>query len=223
MDIVNVIKADRDISVSKDIASNAAVIPSATVAEDSQGANRKTTSVADSPRSRTDSNATQAQAKSYAGVKGYAQQNQDSASAVKAQDSSALEEAVKARHDAYFDAIEEERKASEDLNRAAKEKEALAEAKELIASLNQKQLALRFDTDEDFEDARIINVIDAASDEVIRQIPSEEFLRIQATIKEYEQRMAHDDMMTTPSLKSKGLTTAHDTESLRGSVLDEIA
>ena len=101
--------------------------------------------------------------------------------------------------------------------------EAHNKAKEVISSLNQKQLALRFDTSDDYNDARIINVVDAKSNEVIRQIPSEEFLRISESIRNYEQRLAHDDMVGDPALKAKGVDPTGVNESLRGAVLDAMA
>lgn len=102
-------------------------------------------------------------------------------------------------------------------------KEAVDKAKKVIESLNLKQVSLRFDTAEDYNDARVINVVDTKSNEVIRQIPSEEFLRVSAAIAEYEQRMAHDDMTTDPSLKAMGVDSKNVNESLRGAVFETTA
>ena len=101
--------------------------------------------------------------------------------------------------------------------------EARDKAKEVIDSLNMKQVALRFDTAEDYDNARVINVVDAKSNEVIRQIPSEEFLRISAAIAKYEQRIAHDEMTQDPSLKAYGVDSKNVNESLRGAVLETTA
>lgn len=101
--------------------------------------------------------------------------------------------------------------------------EARDKAKEVIDSLNMKQVALRFDTAEDYDNARIINVVDAKSNEVIRQIPSEEFLRVSAAIAKYEQRIAHDEMIQDPSLKANGVDSKNVNESLRGAVLETTA
>ena len=86
-----------------------------------------------------------------------------------------------------------------------------------------KQVALRFDTAEDYDNARVINVVDAKSNEVIRQIPSEEFLRVSAAIAKYEQRIAHDEMTQDPSLKAYGVDSKNVNESLRGAVLETTA
>lgn len=122
--------------------------------------------------------------------------------------------------------VEELRKERDKRNEEEKERrleEAHNKAKEVIDSLNQKQLALQFATSEDFDDTRVINVVDAKSKEVIRQIPSDEFLRIAQSIKNYEQRLAHDDMVGDPSLKAKGVDPTGVNESLRGVVFDTIA
>lgn len=123
----------------------------------------------------------------------------------------ALAEAIKA---------EQERKAQE--KEEVRNAEALRQAKALIAELNQKQLALRFERSKDF-DADIINVIDTRSDEVVRQIPSEDLLRVSAAIDEYQKRLAHNDMVTDPQLKAKGVDTNDVNENLRGVIMDEIA
>ena len=68
----------------------------------------------------------------------------------------------------------------------------------------------------------MINVVDAQSNEVIRQIPSEEFLRVSAAIRQYEQRIEQNDMVTDPQLKAKGLVTGDTNENLRGAVFDDL-
>ena len=98
--------------------------------------------------------------------------------------------------------------------------EAMENAKEVIASLNQKRLAIRFDTAEKFDNANVVNIVDSETSEVLRQIPSEEILRVRAAVQAYEQRLAHDDMMTDPALKAKGVDTAGVNEDLRGVVID---
>lgn len=96
-------------------------------------------------------------------------------------------------------------------------------AREVIESLNSKRLALRFDKSEDYEDASVVNVIDAQTSEVLRQIPSEEILRVQASIREYEQRLAHNEMMADPVLKAKGVDRSDLNEDMRGITIDFIA
>ena len=123
----------------------------------------------------------------------------------------------------YLEGLRKEREQIREDEKERRLEEAHNKAKEVISSLNQKQLALRFDTSDDYNDARIINVVDAKSNEVIRQIPSEEFLRISESIRNYEQRLAHDDMVGDPALKAKGVEPTGVNESLRGAVLDAMA
>ena len=98
--------------------------------------------------------------------------------------------------------------------------EALENAKEVIDSLNQKRLAIRFDTAEKFDNANVVNIVDSETSEVLRQIPSEEILRVRAAVQAYEQRLAHDDMVADPALKARGVDTAGVNEDLRGVVID---
>ena len=100
------------------------------------------------------------------------------------------------------------------------QKEVREHAKEVIASLNQKRLAIRFDTADKYDDASVINIVDSETSEVLRQIPSDEILRVRAAVQAYEQRLAHDDMMADPSIKAKGVDTAGVNEDLRGVVID---
>ena len=126
--------------------------------------------------------------------------------------------------DPEMSAIYEQMKAEQEARQAeAEEKrqeEALAKAKNYIAELNQKQISLHFDTSNDFDDVNVINVVDSKSNEVIRQIPSDEFLRVQEAISNYEQRMAHDNMVRDPKLKA--VSDAPSDESLRGAVIDDL-
>lgn len=126
--------------------------------------------------------------------------------------------------DPEMSAIYEQMKAEQEARQAKadeqRQEEALAKAKNYIAELNQKQISLHFDTDNDFDDANVINVVDSKSNEIIRQIPSDEFLRVQEAINNYEQRMAHDNMVRDPKLKAVADATAD--ESLRGAVIDDL-
>lgn len=74
-------------------------------------------------------------------------------------------------------------KATKDKKEAAKlaaeeNKESLEKAKELIAKLSLKQLGLSFKIDKDLNNRTLISVKDKATDDVVRQIPSEEFVRM---------------------------------------------
>lgn len=126
--------------------------------------------------------------------------------------------------DPEMSAIYEQMKAEQDARQAEaaeqRQEEALAKAKNYIAELNQKQISLHFDTANDFDDANVINVVDSQSNEIIRQIPSDEFLRVQEAINNYEQRMAHDNMVRDPKLKA--VSNAPADESLRGAVIDDL-
>lgn len=127
------------------------------------------------------------------------------------EDESKILSELKARNEAERTAEAEE-----------KHQEALARAKEEIAALNQKQLSLRFDTSNDFDDTDVINVVDAKSNEIIRQIPSEEFLRVAAAIRQYEQSVEQNSMVTDPQLKARGFVSGEESESLRGAVFDDM-
>lgn len=100
---------------------------------------------------------------------------------------------------------------------------ALERARAALEHIKSRPLALRFDTAEDYNDAKILRVVDAHSDELIRQIPSEELLRVSAMISSYKERVAQEEMTTDPQLKSKGITTpAQASENLRGVVFDDV-
>lgn len=142
--------------------------------------------------------------------------SQTSGAAVNTSETNSAKESVQKMRE-----FEESTRAKEQEKREAEE--SLSKAKEIIADLNQKQLALRFATSEKFEDKRVINVVDTQSNKVIRQIPSEEFLRVSDTIAKYEQRMAHDDMVADPKLKAQGVDTANVNENLRGAMFDSMA
>lgn len=104
-----------------------------------------------------------------------------------------------------------------------REEAALEKAKEALSDIKARPLALRFDTVEDYNDAHVLQVVDAQSDELIRQIPNEELLRVAALISSYKERIAHEEMTTDPQLKSHGVTTnAQANENLRGVVLDDV-
>lgn len=100
---------------------------------------------------------------------------------------------------------------------------ALEQAKAALENIKSRPLALKFDTIKDFNDAQVLRVVDAHSDELIRQIPSDELLRVSALISSYKERLAQENMTTDPQLKSKGITTnAQESENLRGVVLDDV-
>lgn len=221
MDIISAIKNDRDLVVDKNAAKVNAprateVTPVSTVQNFSQG----TANVSSVTSAATSSNPAAVSRTSDPF-------SQDAAQATKRwepqslldvvlnvfseDDESKLLEELKARNEAERSAEAEE-----------KRQEALARAKEEIAELNLKQLSLRFDTSNDFDDTDVINVVDAQSNEVIRQIPSEEFLRVSAAIRQYEQRIEQNDMVTDPQLKAKGLVTGDTNENLCGAVFDDL-
>lgn len=101
--------------------------------------------------------------------------------------------------------------------------EALEKAKAALEDIKSHPIELKFDTSKDFNDAKVLRVVDAKSEELIRQIPSEELLRVSSMIKTYKERLAQEDMITDPQLKSKGITTnAQENENLRGVVLDDV-
>lgn len=121
---------------------------------------------------------------------------------------------------------EERRKLNEERERQIeerREREALEKAKQALAAVKGKVPALHFDTAEKFDDAQIIKVIDTLSDELIRQIPNEELLRVSAAIAAYKERQAHIDMITDPQLKARGVSTPSAAqENMRGVVFDDV-
>lgn len=62
---------------------------------------------------------------------------------------------------------------------------------DLVETLNRKNLGLSFTVNEEI-DRTIINVMDRDTDDIIRQIPSEEFVRVVKSIKNYEERVETD-------------------------------
>lgn len=132
-------------------------------------------------------------------------------------------------HNAYIDAssIATARKVISERESLEQQKqrdaEALEKAKAALEDIKSHPIELKFDTIKDFNDARVLRVVDAKSEELIRQIPSEELLRVSSMIKTYKERLAQEDMITDPQLKSKGITTnAQENENLRGVVLDDV-
>lgn len=104
-----------------------------------------------------------------------------------------------------------------------REEAALERAKKALNDIKSHPLALRFDTAEDYNDAHVMRVVDATSEELIRQIPTEELLRVSLLISTYKERLAHEEMTTDPQLKAHGVTTnAQESENLRGVVLDDL-
>lgn len=117
---------------------------------------------------------------------------------------------------------ESERESIED--KKQREADALERAKQALNAIKNHPLALRFDTIEDYNDAHVMRVVDASSEELIRQIPNDELLRVALLISTYKERVAQESMVTDPQLKSHGVTTtAQEKENLRGVVLDDLA
>lgn len=213
MDIINVVKNDREPVIDKRLAPNntprtvevAPVSTSQTISQDISSAS--SVSATNTNNVSAADNSSQVQETKH----WEPQSLLDLVTSAFEEDESAILSELKARNEAERSAEAE-----------AKREEALAKAKEEIAALNQKQLSLRFDTSNDFDDTNVINVVDAKSNEIIRQIPSEEFLRIAASIRQYEQRVEQNNMVTDPQLKAKGLSAGEDSESLRGAVFDDV-
>ncbi len=177
------------------------------------------------PSTITPSNATTSSVFASSSANASANASANLSSNKRAADSSetAPNEASLAKENEFIASIREESEARRQEKVKEEQEEALAKAKADIVALNQKQIALRFDTAKKFNDAHIVNVVDTKSNEVIRQIPSDEMLRVAKTINEYKERIAHDEMVSDPKLKAQGVDTSNSNESLRGVMLDDIA
>lgn len=221
MEVGSVVKTNSEVGNSKDYLVNKAITQtySERQAQIATAGAAVTTSIASSSVSKqfqqSASNSAENAQKSYSAYSN-TEQSQSSESTQKAKEQAAAQETAKKQRD-----FEEATRAQEQEKRAAEE--SISKAKEIIADLNQKQLALRFATSEKFEDKRVINVVDTQSNKVIRQIPSEDLLRVSDAITKYEQRMAHDDMVADPKLKAQGVDTTNVNENLRGAVFDLMA
>lgn len=79
-------------------------------------------------------------------------------------------------------------------------------AEELIGELNSQNLGLSFTIDEELDDI-VISVMDRDTDEVVRQIPSEEFQRFSKAIQSFQDEASTTDGVLSSSSKSalKGL------------------
>lgn len=239
MDIIGAIKTDRELVVDKSSAQTnnpiatetAAVVTSQTGTQGSNVASGSAVGqVNNQKQSIADVEQRFAQAKSQGKSSSVAQEGQ-SASSPKIfnpleEDESSIIEKMFSLFDSdkskMLREIEQQQEAERSAEAESQRKEALARAKEEIAALNQKQVRLRFDTDNDFDDTDVVNVVDASSNEVIRQIPSDEFLRVVAAVREYEQRIEQADMSTDPQVKAKGFSSLAEKDSLRGAMFDDL-
>ncbi|MBO5567135.1 MAG: flagellar protein FlaG [Succinivibrio sp.] len=107
--------------------------------------------------------------------------------------------------------LEEQAKAA-----AEKAKEEAAEAshekaKELISKLNGQNIGLSFSIDKDSE-TTIINVTDKTTDDLVRKIPSDEFLKLMKSIDEFEEKYMEPSNSSSSSNSSP--------ESAKGKLLD---
>ncbi len=107
--------------------------------------------------------------------------------------------------------LEEQAKAA-----AEKAKEEAAEAshekaKELISKLNGENIGLSFSIDKDSE-TTVINVTDKTTDDLVRKIPSDEFLKLMKSIDEFEEKYMEPSNSSSSSNSSP--------ESAKGKLLD---
>lgn len=79
----------------------------------------------------------------------------------------------------------DDRKEREEANTAS-----LKKAKELIDKLSLKELGLSFSIDKDFNNRTLISVTDKNTEDVVRQIPSEEFVRMAKAMNELQESFA---------------------------------
>ena len=79
----------------------------------------------------------------------------------------------------------DDRKEREEANSAS-----LKKAKELIDKLSLKELGLSFSVDKDFNNRTLISVTDKNTEDVVRQIPSEEFVRISKAMSDLQESFA---------------------------------
>lgn len=100
-----------------------------------------------------------------------------------------------------FDSSKETNKAIEGAfkkNQTAKEQleETSKKAKELIDSLDLKTLGLSFSIDE-ITDKTLVNVLDTKTDEIVRQIPSEEFIKVAQNISKMQEEQKEQSITNT--------------------------
>lgn len=224
MDLTSVVKADRDVSVSRDVAVAASSVSSQSVKDTKSGATSAapvvpavtSSAAAKSSSSHGSSKGDKPSAIANLLKKNVWEQEPYSAKA-SIKDSTLAEESTFSSDLSLRREIASEEKKQEEL------KEQLEKAKEVIESLNLKNLSISFGTSEKFEESHVINVVDSESKEVIRQIPSDEFLRVSYAIKEYEERLAQSKLVQDPALKAAGVDSAGVNDALRGTVLDDMA
>ena len=82
----------------------------------------------------------------------------------------------------------------------------LDKASEIMNELNVSDFGLSFSFDRDY-DTTVINVTDKSTDDLVRQIPSEDFLKLAANIEEM--------------VEQNSLNTEAQRESLKGLLFDE--
>lgn len=85
---------------------------------------------------------------------------------------------------------------------------------ELLEALNNQNLGLTFKIDKDLE-RTLINVMNKDTDEMVRQIPSEEFMRIVKSMRNYQEVISSQDIKDTKINESA--------KELKGVILDDIA
>ncbi len=84
-------------------------------------------------------------------------------------------------------------------------------AKELISKLNGQNIGLSFSIDKDSE-TTVINVTDKTTDDLVRKIPSDEFLKLMKSIDEFEEKYMEPSNSSSSSNSSP--------ESAKGKLLD---
>ncbi len=99
----------------------------------------------------------------------------------------------------------------EEVNEARRE-----QAEQLVEDLKQKELALSFEIEKDL-DRTLISVTDKSTEDVIRQIPSEEFVRIAKSMQKFR-----DGTLVGPEANAV-LTKSENPPELKGVLFDHNA
>ncbi len=105
---------------------------------------------------------------------------------------------------------EEQKKLTEEQLAEQKQK-----AKEISDKLNAQNIGLSFSVDEEVNNT-VINVTNRNTDDLVRQIPSEDFLRFQKMIMDFEEKGKSDSVS---DLKN---SNGNNKEKLKGLILDEL-
>ena len=108
---------------------------------------------------------------------------------------------------------EEEKEQNPAYVKEVSQEEIAKKADELIAELTAKDLGLSFSVDKDL-DRTLISVMDRATDDVIRQIPSEEFMRMARSMQKLRDGTlvgpeAHAVLERRPKAEMKGILFDH--------------